>query len=526
MSKQVVIFIAWFICNITCTSFVPNALKLRVDNTFDLSFSSSLTNGSYFVDLSSLDQYQRSDCYIDLAETYAILNDSDMCENGTSYADFKHMIWKVESCKKSDYGSISTYFITTLSPLMLELCTINNSTIPRFKKDSYAYYVSLVFGIYDFHSEEEIIFDAEFHYDNQPSLSNVLGTNYMLIGPVYHQNAPYGYPVEITGFPYQPGNTGDVELYNGLNYKVVDVSIMMSSFLSHIDGPSRIFSGESTIIYASQNETFERTYETQLEVSDLDSQETTGINIENFLLAIGPYYFKMRDSSYLGSCTPLPKVVVSNGIYRLSPTNVDKCTKHHINLFSNFTTDYLTVSRAIYYFAASGSQKIEYSYNGNEVVAISKNVIQKEKNHFVLNLEMSIGSNNPPNFTITNITKTMNHPVVIRSWKCAVVNGTFQIDIYFEQEREITLQEQAYFINDIYIINLSSDIESINNTFVQIKLFSNAFGIEDILSLGMNTNFKAYEITFIFALTLGTTITTITISMWIYYMAKRRSIII
>jgi hypothetical protein len=476
-------------------------------STFSTILDIEFSNETQFIDFAPQGGYMKTSCILKLWEVWNTLWDSSICEEGR-YDEFHHNVWILQNCSKGDNDTISASIGMNMTTLSLDMCYIGNNTIPQFKPTEDTFYFAIVTGDYIVDAKEAMSFEADIHFDTKPSLSNVLGTNYIFVGPIFHQSAPYGNNVVIT-------NVSDVMELHGY-----ELSTKQVAFLSHIKKDTRTYSGTFYIVATNHTTTVEIDSNVIMTVSDMDDNQN--INVEEFNITFNNILYTLTSAELISSCPTLEKVVYTNGIYRLSQTNRDHCSRYSINLACDMRDLYITNTRHSFQFSYY-EPWLKYAYNGTADATIDWAIIGVDKLKFTFAVVILIDGVSGNDFYISDIEKIFYNTTTIKEWKSTKTQYGFQVDIEFNPI-DFSPQNTEPF-DDVYAIKLGSDIEEINGTEFRTILFTTSviFPTKVGSLTGYFSSKTSGDIVFLFSIIVGVIITVATSAMLILQNATIRN---
>lgn len=516
MNTKIPAFLFSFFNLCCCVKIVSNQVSLNDVTHVRLNLELSMTMEDIIVDIlpHNFTQYYPTSCHIDMKDVYQYLANQNFasCYNGSIYSTYQNNNWKILQCHESN----STLFASIESVMtvhQISKCFVDNNLNPNiYYDDSKTYFsVGVLERYYGFDSLMRINLDL--HFDPQPSLSHVIGTNYVISGPAFQPSAPYGY-------------ISDMQVFNGnvitsilSEYDVNEIRLVIVSYLSYVhpDGV-RDYQGTLYFLDSHQNVTdlddciisssiTIRTFEI------IQDQNQVALDVRSILLG------DMQGSSTLiGSCNPLPKVIFNNGIYRLSSTNMDKCTSIETALSSGSTVNYKLISKIDQIVSRDSLTNIQFT--SNAVMNLNVFGFSLDK---IGQVRFLITINGIQNDTvITNVTKRHNEdflPLLMMDWTSDVNGSWIVLDLLFVGD----LKESITIVHDVYRIEMQSPSSSISMDIMLFRYYS--FSFQNYSNV-MQESERTYVMLGFFILGLALILTLYGIVVGIYYFKKSNNIVI
>lgn len=419
-----------------------------------------------------------SDTFVENATLYINIYKNSTCSSKYNYNNLlydcnskpRNGIWKCDFASSNGTLYFDFKFVANISDL------------PRCSDDNYDPVISWAgFGVLFFlisidkeidGIDNGISFNANIHYDVNPNIANILGTNYLFAGPIFHDSNNYS---SISNMSLSKSSQLYKDFKN-MNYDKIELGFQ--SYLEFINNPYRAYSGSLYFVSHYYNITdFENPishYPFEISVY----YNGNNLEINTFTLEIPGEYYVLKESQYVQDCKNLSKVVFVNGIERLSSTNYDICTNHFISL-SPQSEKYGFVEE----IKISDSMKLyndklqSSSYPNNFVpehlwwdISISDDKYL-EITWSILIRDWSIISNT--NVTFNGITKLNLAKSNVSNYELSIYKKDDTDDFYYVKlgidTSEFSNQyEMTLFLLDTYQMKYAS--KSSNNTFFNIRL--------------------------------------------------------
>jgi hypothetical protein len=474
------------------------------------------------------EEYRPSSCLLDFKSVYEQLEEGDFesCQNGTTYEDIKNPIWKVSWCEKeSTYLNGSVEAILNVYDILN--CILDSYSQPRFLyKNNFVQFQ--IVSVYQIHQDANFTADLqmELHFDTPPAYSNVLGTNYILTGPVFHSNMPYG---SISNIQADTPNE-----FDGFNTDLIGLSqISYLSFIS--DDGTRVYSGSAYFLVPTLNivDVNHPLAEIQIEmkVGQFYQDEILQLDVLDMKLSDNISELIMKDKQLINTCQSYPKVIFSNGVYRLSSTNYDHCSLYNIKVSVKTINSYSIDNSWPFAIAFHTIPQIDYVVYGTDWVLLL-NSASVNFDSLSVNLNVTILKNGTLSIGsyISDIQKLYNSdslPLQMTYWKSENHNQYFLIELGFAvYNSKAMIKDQALSIilgllNDVYSLVVSDSKGETQTTF-QVKL-NTPNGIYNGLKINIPGSVSSNKIVIGFSASLIPLVITIALALY-FYSIKRRHV--
>jgi hypothetical protein len=401
--------------------------------------------------------YVPTDCGIDLGSLYYQLNRDNfsLCLSNNTYTEFENRIWKLHWCEQGN-ESVHLWFGIEASLFDLFECGGDYYTSKNWSASpTVSYQVVLVSYTDSFASKMEI--EMEFHYDTQPGLSNVPGTNYMLSGPMFHSGMPY---VKILDYYSFKEDSLSILIEN---YTVGNLGMAQVSFLSFINSTgSREYFGSMYLLSPGTNMTDIGNplakFKTDMTMNDTDSQ--TSVFPARFELGVDeaePLVMESYESK--GNCTSRQKVIFSNGVYRLSTINWDRCSLHKLILSHGNGREFEIALKSPYMFTLP-SGDIAYS---SEVPGLILNVASVKQSKLGTGLSFNFSLHwrhinsvlTVVNLEVLNAENSIQINGVKMEWSFHQSGFYYVLNMEFVSEKEIEPLDMIQIAKGIYTLTIN-----------------------------------------------------------------------
>lgn len=288
---------------------------------------------------------------------------------------------------------------------------------------------------------------GELHFDTLSINTNILGTNYIYIGPLFQKEIPFGYIIDQYYDSKMNSTFDNVYKYILIGYLTSFDTINLKKYYT---GSIYIFP-ENVQSIASLSDA-NNVYPVTIEINIINNSnfiiKQLIINANNNLI-FGKYL--IPKSTILSTCSIAPKIVVNNGVYRLSSSNYDTCIKLDITIKKDFDS---INSNSMFNKVNEYKQPLLITFNNRDISKMNTIQITDKKYYYYLNnmkvlisddliLNTDLHTNLYLNINDTiniNITNNNNNDVIaIKSDNYTIVmtnnSNTFMINFnaYFKQ---------------------------------------------------------------------------------------------